>query len=277
MIIQSIQRAIDILSLFSHSRPRWGITEIASATGLAKGTVHNIVHTLTQGGFLMRNPETRRYTLGYRTFTLGAIMAGTLEINQKAAGLAQQLAGRTGLISRLAIWDQDAALVTLNVWPHHADSLAQQIGPRVVAYCSALGRALLAHLETDKILAYLDQVEMVRFTPQTVTDPAQLLDILAETRNRGYAINNQELAPKQASIAATIFQSNSRPAASICLSGTSERILGDDMENLVTDLRRTATEISRYMGYFPSVPGQNRPRQAGEGPHDGSGTGVLER
>lgn len=254
MIIQSIQRALEILSLFSHAQPRWGITEMASATGLAKGTVHNIVHTLVQGDFLKQDPETRRYSLGYRTFTLGAIMAGTLEINQKAAGLAHQLAGRTGLISRVAIWDRNAALVTLNVWPHHTDSLAQQIGPRVVAYCSALGRALLAYLGADELAAYLDRVEMTAFTPRTVTGKADLVEILEQTRKQGYAVNNQELAPSQASIAATIFQASGHPAASICLSGSSERIMGAEHETLVMDLRKTAGEISRYMGYLPSVP-----------------------
>lgn len=231
---------------------------MAAATGLAKGTVHNIVHTLVQGGFLKQDPETRRYSLGYRTFTMGAIMAGTLEINQKAAGLAHQLAGRTGLISRVAIWDRDAALVTLNVWPHHTDSLAQQIGPRVVAYCSALGRALLAYLDPDELSAYLKHVEMISFTSHTVTEKKSLLEILDRTRNRGYAINNQELAPGQASIAATIFQSGGHPAASICLSGSSERIMGTELENLVADLRKTAGEISKYMGHFPSVPQENR-------------------
>ena len=215
MIIQSIQRALNILTLFSPSRPRWGITEIASAMGLAKGTVHNIVHTLVQGGFLKQDPETRRYTLGYRIFTLGAIMAGTLEINQKAAGLVHQLARRTDLISRIAIWDHDAALVTLNAAPHYADSLSQQIGPRVVAYCSAIGRALLAYLEVDKLTAYLDHVEMVPFTPQTVTDKQSLMEILDQTRSRGYAVNYQELAQGRSSIAATIFQSGGVLAASI--------------------------------------------------------------
>ena len=258
MIIQSIQRALDILSLFSHSQPRWGITEIASATGLAKGTVHNIVHTLANGGFLKQDPETRRYTLGYRTFTLGAIMAGTLEINQKAAGMAHQLAGHTGLVCRVAIWDRDAALVTLNVWPHHANSLAQQVGPRVVAYCSALGRALLAHLPAEELTAYLDHVEMVPFTSKTVTDRQQLIRILDETKNQGYAVSDQELAPMHASIAATIFQTGGRPAASICLSGNADRILGDNMEHLIAGLGRTAADISRYMGYFPAVPENNR-------------------
>jgi len=258
MIIQSVQRALEILSLFSHSKPRWGITDIAAATGLAKGTVHNIVNTLANGEFLKQDKETRRYTLGHRIFTLGAIMAVTLEINQKAAGLAHQLASRTGLVSRLAIWDHDAALVTLNVWPDHADSLSQQVGPRVVAYCSALGRALLAYLEPKVLTAYLNHVEMVPFTPQTVTDRARLVEILEQATIDGYVVNDQELAPGQTSIAATIFQGEGMLVASICLSGSPERILGSDKETLITELRNTAAEISRYMGYFPAAPGHGR-------------------
>ena len=261
MIIQSVQRALNILSLFSPARPRWGITEIASELGLAKGTVHNIVQTLVAGGFMKQDRETRRYTLGYRTFTLGVVMAGTFEINQKAAGLAHQLAHRTGLVSRVAVWDHDAALVTLNAWPEYADSLSKQIGPRVVAYCSAIGRALLAYLDDTEIAAYLDSVELVRFTPHTVTGKEKLLKILDQTRNQGYAINNQELGPGQCSIASAIFQSGGDLAAAISLSGTSEEITGADKANLVSELRNTAAEISRYMGYYPATPEQNRARE----------------
>lgn len=254
MVIQSIQRALDIMSLFTHAQPRWGITEIAASTGLAKGTVHNIVNTLSKGGFLKQDEETRKYTLGPRIYTLGVIMAGTLEINQKAAGMAHQLAGRTGLVSRVAIWDHDAVLVTLTSWPHHADSLSQQIGPRVVAYCSSLGRALLAYMDNAAQRAYLEKVEMVRFTPQTVISKKRLLKILNETRKQGYAVNSEEIAPKQAAIAAAIFKGDGLPVASICLTGESERILGDRMEGLIADLRKTAVEISRYMGHVPSAP-----------------------
>ena len=254
MQIQSIQRALDILSLFSQAHPRWGLTEIATATGLAKGTTHNIINTLTRNGFLNQDPETRRYQLGHKLFTLGTIMAGTLEINQKAGGMAHQLAGRTGLICRLAIWDCDAALVTLNAAPHYADSLSHQIGPRVVAYCSAIGRALLAYLEPDALDTYLNNVELVPFTPKTVTDKKRLVEILEQTVAQGYALNHEELIVGQTSVAATIFKNNGSLAASISLSGSSDRVMGSNKASILTDLRRTAIEISRYMGHFPMVP-----------------------
>ena len=114
---------MDILNLFSYSTPRLGITEIANALGLAKGTVHNIVHTLEESGFLQQDPETRKYFLGNKLFTLGSIMAGTLEINQKASGPTYHLARKTDCVCRLARWDNDAALVTLSALPKSMDIL----------------------------------------------------------------------------------------------------------------------------------------------------------
>ena len=254
MQIQSIQRALDILSLFSQSQPRWGLTDIATAMGLAKGTAHNIINTLMKGGFLKQDSETRRYQLGHKLFTLGTIMAGTLEINQKGGGLAHQLAGRTGLVCRLAIWDTDAALVTLNANPHYADSLSQQIGPRVVAYCSAIGRALLAYLPAEELESYLSEVELTPFTSKTITDKQQLSEILKQTVSQGYAFSHEELIVGQTSFAASIFKGDGSLAAAISLSGSTGKIMGPQQSAIITDLRRTAIEISRYMGHHPTVP-----------------------
>jgi len=221
---------------------------------LPKGTVQGIVRTLVDGGFLQQDRETRKYRLGYKLYELGAVLSETLEINQKAAGPVHRLAERTDMICRVAIWDRNAALVTLNVTPKYADSLAQQIGPRVVAYCSAIGRALLAYLEPTELESYLDQTELIPFTAQTITQRDQLVRELEETRVRGYAVNNQEMAPGRVSLAAPVLQGGGRLAASISLTGSPDRVLGKDMEALAHDLRNTASEVSRYMGYNHGAP-----------------------
>jgi len=254
MIVQSVQRALSILGLFTHARPRWGISEIAQAAGLAKATAHNIVNTLAANGFLAQDNETRRYRLGTKLFTFGAIVASTLEINQKAAGPAYQLASASGLVCRVAIWDEDAALITLNITPPYAHFLAQQIGPRVVAYCTALGRALMAHLPPETVDLYLDRTELVAFTPKTVTDPFRIAAILEQTRRQGYAVNDQELAVGQSNVAAPIFRQGGILAGALSLTGSSDAVMGERMAAIVASLRRTASEISKFMGYFPSAP-----------------------
>ncbi|MFH1982866.1 MAG: IclR family transcriptional regulator [Pseudomonadota bacterium] len=265
MLIQSVDRALGILSLFSHSHPRLGITEMAAAMGLAKGTVHNLVHTLVRSGFLKQDPETRKYNLGHSIFALGTIMSGTLEINQKAESPAHHLAASTGFICRVAIWDGDAALVTLNVTPRHAQMLSRQIGPRVVAYCSAVGRVLLAYLDLESRNSYLESLSPVRFTPYTIVDKKEIERCLERTLLQGFAVNNQELALGYASVAAAIFTGKGRLAAAISLTGSPDAVLGAEHEDIVHQLRNAAGEISRYMGYFPATPTAARGQYARSG------------
>ena len=252
MIIQSVDRALEILALFSYAKPRWGITEIAAAMNLPKGTIHNIVSTLDSAGFLKKDQETRKYFLGPRLFSLGTIMGGSLEINQRALGPAHNLVERTGLMSRVAIWDHDAALLTLEVAPHNYSTLAQRIGPRVAAYCSALGKSLLAYLTGSEIKNYLDRTEFTPFTPKTIVSKEDLLEEIERTRKRGYAINNEEIALGRASLAAPVFGRDQRIAGAISQAGNVDQILGSGMNTLVQNLKATAGEISMALGYYPA-------------------------
>ena len=91
--IQSVQRALSILELFSYARPDLSLAEISQELGLAKATAHNLIRTLEGKGFLSQDLQTRRYRLGSRLLALGAIMSGTLELNRMAASRIKQ-AGR---------------------------------------------------------------------------------------------------------------------------------------------------------------------------------------
>ena len=133
MPIQSIERVNRILSLFSLERPRWGITEIAYALDLPKTTISSLVRTLARIRFLDQDPETRRYTLGPKIFALGVLAGDTYPLNQKAEKPARDLAEKTGLICRVAVWDEDATLQTLDIVPKDVDFLARRVGPKVAA------------------------------------------------------------------------------------------------------------------------------------------------
>ena len=251
--IQSVSRAFGILSLFTHNTPRLGITEISRAINLPKGTVHGLTRTLLRGGFLQQDSATSKYHLGLKIYELGVILAGTLEINVKAAGPAYQLTKRTRLISRIAIWDGNSALITLNVDPRSHSTFVQQIGPRIPAYCSAVGKALLAFLDHQELNAYLDRTELVPYTSKTITQREKLLRELEKTRQRGYSTDRGETVLGLACIGAPIFGKAGRSEASISLSGDPDRVYGEQTKGLVEVLLKTAGEISRSMGSFPET------------------------
>jgi DNA-binding IclR family transcriptional regulator len=247
-MIQSVHRAIQILGLFSFAVPRLGISEISRSLGLAKGTVQNLVRTLTQEGFLQQDEETRRYQLGLKIYELGITLAGSLEINQKASTPAHQLAQRTQRLVRIAILDNDSALVTLDAYPRSQPFLFRQFGPRAPLYCTALGKALLAYWGQDEYEAYLKRVELIPYTSNTITEKNHLLSELRETRLRGYSINREEHFLARAAIGAPIFGRAEYPAASMCIIVDPKMINGEKTEELAKDVLRTAYEISQLMG-----------------------------
>ncbi len=251
--IQSVTRAIAILSLFTHRRPRLGITEISRILNLPKGTVHGLARTLLNEGFLQQDPETRKYQLGFKIYEMGIILAGNLEVNQKATGPANRLAKSVNLVSRVAIWDGDSALITLMVDPLSNSRFVHQIGPRIPAYCSSVGKAILAFLSDQELKAYLNRTELVPYTAKTIVRKERLLRELQETRQRGFSIDREETVLGLACIGAPIFGRGGNLEASLSLSGDPERFQGKQSKSLYEKLLKTTGEISRAMGYFPEA------------------------
>ena len=249
MNIQSVQRATDIISLFCKSPRRLGVTEIAGALGLNKGTAWGLVTTLEQQGFLQQDQDTRKYGVGPKLFELGMVYIGNLEINVKGARPAQNLAARTGLTARIGIFDNGSVLITYLAVPRSEDYLSHQIGPRTPAYCSAIGKAMLANMEPAELKDYLRSVELVAPTRGTITSRAQLKTDIEETHERGYSITREEMIPGLAALGAAIFGRNRELVGAISISETPEIVLGKRMEKLGYELMRAAADISLEMGY----------------------------
>jgi DNA-binding IclR family transcriptional regulator len=248
MNIQSVRRATDIISLFCGST-RLGVTEIATALKLNKGTVWGIIKTLEQGGFLQRDAATRRYGVGPQLFELGMVYIRNLDINVKGAQPVQSVAARTGLTARIGIFDRGSVLITFLAVPRSEDYLPHQIGPRTPAYCSAIGKALIAYLPDAELKSYLQGVELTRHTPHTIMSRARLRTDIEETRNRRYSIVREEMILGLAALGAPIFGPKGEVVGAISISGTPTEVLGKRLEKLAHELVRTAAIMSRDMGY----------------------------
>ncbi len=249
--IQSVQRAIQILNLFSLNTPSLGISEISRLLDINKGTVQGLIQTLFSEGFLLQDEETRKYRLGVKIYELGITSVGSMEINLRSSTPAHDLAKRTGFLVRIGIFDKDSAFVTLDAYPRSEPFLFRQIGPRTPLYCTALGRAILAFLDQDEFDAYFKKTKLIPYTPNTVIDKKELLKELEATRVRGYSINREEHIFGRAALGAPIFGRHKKLCASLCLVGNPNKILGKDLAHLAEEIKRTTMEISMNMGYFP--------------------------
>src|SRR5208283_3655734 len=133
---------------------------------------------------------------------------------------------------------------TLMALPKSHDSLSHQLGPRIPAYCSGLGKAMLAYLPTDELKKYMHDIKLVRHTPTTIVDPKLLLQDLEKTRERGYSINREEMIPGVAALGTPVFSSKRRLAGAISVSHSSKVLLTERCEEFAQELLYTASEIA---------------------------------
>ena len=254
MSIQSVDRALEILQLFSAAKTRLGISQMSKALGIKNSTVHGLVRTLVKQGFLIQNSETRKYSLGVKNYELSHFFLGGLKIYQVGSGTVHRLVQRTGRNSRLAIWDNDTVVVIMDIFAKPENFHYYNIGPRIPAYCTSLGKAILASFSPKSITAYFERNRLVPYTAHTITEQKSLVEDLEQTTLRGYAIDREEAIMGVFCMAAPIFDESKRPVAAISLSGSSDLLDSKKLSKAASDLILASKEISYSMGFQPKVP-----------------------
>lgn len=253
MSIQSLNRAINILELFSAARTHVSISEMSEALNLNVSTIHGIVRTLIERGILSQDPETRKYALGIKIFELNYSFLGCSKVYQFGAAPAHRLAKTTGLNTRLAVWDNSSIVVILEIFAGPETYQYIRIGPRTDAYFTSMGKAVLAFLPKKELLEYLKRTKLVAYTQNTITDRKLLIEDLENSRQRGYATDLEESFLGVFCAGAPIFDQTERVKASISISGGSELMDGNNLSEYTTQLIKTSMEISHYFGYQQNI------------------------
>ena len=251
---QSLERGLSILSAFRSGRPLLGVSDLGREVGLGRSTTHRYVATLTMLGYLQQDAATKKYRLGPRVLDLGFSAINSMELREVAAPHLRELSDDTGYTVNMAILD---GLDIVYVERCRSSRRGQReidlnlhVGARLPAYCTSLGKILLAFLPAGERVARLEEIDFVRRGPNTLTSKTALIAELKRARDDGFAINNEELAYGLRSIAAPILSHDGEAAAAINLAVHSSMVsMKDLVARLSPTLRRAAEEISAHLGY----------------------------
>jgi IclR family transcriptional regulator, KDG regulon repressor len=244
----AVLHAVRLLEAFAAGPAEYGISELSRQVGLSKSTVHRLVATLVEVGWLERNPTLDKYRLGLKLFELGSAVAARLEVRECALPLMHDLVQRVGETVHLAILDGDHVVYVAKVESQQAIRLFTQVGGNGPAHCTGVGKVLLAHAPA----AVVEQViaaGLPQFTPHTITEPAALRAHLAEAQRRGYALNLEESELGLVSVAAPVRDHSGAVVAGLSVAGPSQRLPAGKLPGLIARTVETAEEISRRMGY----------------------------
>src|SRR6478609_4603462 len=205
---QSLERGLAILSSFQSAQPLLGVSDLSREVGLSRSTTHRYVATLTALGYLQQDAETRKYRLGPRVLDLGFSAINSMELRHVSAPHLQLLSDAIGHTVNMAVLDGADIVYIERCTSSRAErreiDLNLHIGSRLPAYCTSMGKVLLAFLPAPELDALLDEIELTRRGPNTITARRRLLEELEQVRRRGLAVNNEELASGLRSIAAPV-------------------------------------------------------------------------
>jgi DNA-binding IclR family transcriptional regulator len=249
--IQSIERAAAILRLLSGPQRRLGVAELAGELELPKTTVHGLLRTLHHVGFVEQDPESGKYQLGASLLHMGSSYLDGNELRTRALNWSDALAARSGESVRIGTLHENRVLIVHHVFRPDDSRQVLEVGNLLPVHATALGKALLAHHQY--LAAELSRAGLPAYTGATITDLYRLRRELGDVRERGWAVDLEELIDGVVSVAAPIDDRRGLTVGAIAVSGPWERLCEDDSprEELVSHVRDSARSISRELGAIP--------------------------
>lgn len=244
--VQSVDRALDLLEALVAAEGEITITALATRTSLHVSTVHRLLTTLLRRGYVRQNLDTSRYYAGAKLATLAEGRSRYNELRLRARPILRTLTEQTRETTNLVVLDDVTAVYIETVPSPQVVRLFTSVGNRVPLHATGAGKALLAWVPAERRDALIDRLELRSHTPRTLVDRVSLQRALAEIRQRGYAIDDEEYDDGVRCVAVAVGPMGA-PLAAISISAPASRLTRQRCVELVPLLRRAATELAEAM------------------------------
>jgi IclR family pca regulon transcriptional regulator len=247
---RSLERGLAILACYTPERPVLGIAELAERLGITRSTTHRYVSTLVSLGYLEQDAS-RKYRLALGAIDLGVAVNAT-GLCKHARPELEVLSRRSGYTAEIAVLDGPQILLVDRVLPGtRAVEDSEQRASRLPAYCTSMGKVLLAYLPNEQQAKLISEMELIERGPRTITSASVLLAQLEDVRHDGLATADEELLESSWAIAAPVREESGDVIAAVGLVAYGSVIQADELvdrfgEALIT----TAGRISRRVGWL---------------------------
>lgn len=248
--IQSLERGLEIIRSFDATKPEQTVSEIAAKTALTRATVRRFLITFVQLGYM--EMEGRVFRLTPQVLELGYSLLSGIGLPDIALPHLERLVAEVDGSSEASVLDDDEIVYVLRVPSPTLMTIAVNVGARMPAVATSMGRVLLADLPDEELATFLAGQTLKRYQPRTITDRDALRAELMSVRAEGYAIVDQELEEGLISVAAPVRNRDGRAIGAINISTHVGRRNAESVrEELVPPLRRTAALIEQDLAGVP--------------------------
>ncbi len=248
-LIQSVQRAIQIVECFDSHNKELQLSEISGKVGLNISTVHGILQTLLAYSYIDKAAESGKYKLGLKFLEKGVLVAEGLDLRDIGHPHLRTITEKYQETSHLCLLQQDDLYCIDKVEsPHAYLIMSSKIGRTLPLHATASGKVILAYLPEEELQHVIGKMELTKLTRNTVASVEQLRQALKTIRQQGYSVEAEETELGSYCIATPVRNHKGRVIGSISLSGPVVRIKENE-QGIITDLKERAEAISRELGY----------------------------
>jgi IclR family transcriptional regulator, KDG regulon repressor len=246
--VQSIGRAFAILEEVARNRDGIALADLSKRVGLHNSTTFHLVKTMVSLGYIRQIKESKRYRIGRPLFALAASALDEMEMVSIATPVLDDLSLKTGESSHFASRMSDAVVVMARTPGPGAFQLTDRVGVVRPAYCTALGKVILAALRPDQLDRYLDRIELKALTSKTITSPQRLRRELQDVRRTGIAFDDGEFNNEVRCAAMPVYDFSGQVVGAIGISGPVWRLSIQALQNKARDLSEAAKQLSEAFG-----------------------------
>lgn len=243
----SLARGLIVIQAFTQQSPQMTISQLSIRTGLSRAAVRRCLYTLVKLGFAATE-DGSRYALSPRMLTLSHTYTTSNTLSTAAQPILERMSAAYHESFSVATLDGEDIVYIARTSVTRLMAVDLHIGSRLPAYCTSMGRVLLAYLPTEQLEQYLARATLTAHTTRTVVSVDKLRSILRNVRRNGYALVDQEYEVGLRSLAVPVYAPSGRVVATINLSGNAPRLSVMDMQTrYLTPLRNAANELGVYL------------------------------
>jgi IclR family KDG regulon transcriptional repressor len=246
---QVLDRVVQILDCFGPERTELRLFDIAAATRLHKSTLYRLLEAMRSHRLIGFDERTGSYHLAMKLFEMGSLAVKRLALDQHAHPILDRLADVSGETAHLCVLDGADVVYIAKVECTRTLRIPSAVGQRNPAYCTGVGKAILAHLAPEQFAEYIAGTSLRAFTKKTLTSAAELKANLRQIVAQGYAIDDQEREEGVRCVAAPVRDHSGRVIAAISIAGPTMRVTKEKVAELAAHVMRAANEISAKLGY----------------------------
>jgi IclR family transcriptional regulator, pca regulon regulatory protein len=243
----SLARGLIVIQAFTQQSPQMTISQLSVKTGLSRAAVRRCLYTLTKLGFAGAE-DGSRYSLRPRMLSLSHTYTASNTLSTAAQPILERMSAALRESFSVATLDGEDIVYIARTQVNRVMAVDLHIGSRLPAYCTSMGRVLLAYLPTDQLETYLAKAVLTPHTTRTITSVEKLRLALRNVRRNGYALVDQEYEVGLRSMAVPVYAPSGRVVATLNLSGNAPRLSVLEMQSrYLTPLRNAATELGVFL------------------------------